>query len=96
MDNLSITDIECHMANTCTVTVEYQIARLKIADRYRCTYSSLNTCPSWYRISKVQIYLLCKSGTIDTTCQTVAAINIWITFKLKCIIYNLLSKGRIG
>ena len=92
MNNLSIADIDNNMAYTFAVTVKYQISRLKITDGYGCSHCCLNTCTSRNRITEVQINLLSETGTVNTFCQAVAAVNIWIAYILYCKICNLLSQ----
>ena len=61
MDNLAVADVDRYVADACAVTVEYQIARLQVADGYRCTYSCLDAGTSRDRITKVQINLLSEA-----------------------------------
>ena len=54
------------------------------------SYTRICLCITCTRkaVSEVRKYLLCKSGTVNTVCQTVSAVYIRITDKLFCISYN--------
>ena len=90
MYNSAVSCQDCHMSG-----IYDDITGLMILPAY--TYTRVCLCIAGTRqaITKVCKYLLCKSRTVNTVCQAVSSIYIWISNKLACISNNCCSCGTV-
>ena len=90
MYNYSVSCQDCHMSG-----IYDAITGLMILPAYASTRVCLCITGTRQAVTKVCKYLLCKSRTVNTVCQAVSSIYIWISNKLACLSNHCCSYGTV-
>jgi len=90
MDNLSSSNVQCHMADS--ASIENQISWLQIFHAFFRWLIILICCYSGQWIAKLCKHRHYKPGTVCSVCQTCPTVNIRISLKLQRKIHDLLTK----